>query len=95
MIRVVHPGSRIQGSKRHRIPDPDPQHWLNSVFRIRIQSRAVHFRASLTGGSDPAAGPDPSVPSTCKKIWENLDSYSFETSEKLIFKLKTDVKCPQ
>jgi hypothetical protein len=19
--------SRIQGSKRHRIPDPDPQHW--------------------------------------------------------------------
>ncbi len=34
MIRVVHsgswlfthPGSRIQGSKRHRIPDSDPQH---------------------------------------------------------------------
>jgi hypothetical protein len=36
MIRVVHSGSRIrmltfypsriQGSKRHRIPDPDPQH---------------------------------------------------------------------
>jgi hypothetical protein len=22
-------GSRIQESKRHRIPDPDPQHWLN------------------------------------------------------------------
>jgi hypothetical protein len=21
-------GSGIQGSKRHRIPDPDPQHWL-------------------------------------------------------------------
>ncbi len=39
MIQVVHQGSgsgswfltytvyRIQGSKRHRIPDPDPQHW--------------------------------------------------------------------
>ncbi len=37
MIWVVHPrsgswffnqsGSRIQGSKRHRMPDPDPQHW--------------------------------------------------------------------
>jgi hypothetical protein len=26
MIQVVHPGSRPQGSKRHRIPDPDPQH---------------------------------------------------------------------
>jgi hypothetical protein len=25
------PGSRIQGSKRHRIPDPDPQHCLNLV----------------------------------------------------------------
>ncbi len=24
----THPGSRIQGSKRHRIPDPDPQHWF-------------------------------------------------------------------
>jgi hypothetical protein len=38
MIRVANPGSgssffthprsRIQGSKRQRIPDPDPQHWL-------------------------------------------------------------------
>jgi hypothetical protein len=26
MIRDVHPGSLIQRSKRHRIPDPDPQH---------------------------------------------------------------------
>ncbi len=24
----THPGSQIQGSKRHRITDPDPQHWL-------------------------------------------------------------------
>jgi hypothetical protein len=29
-------GSRIQGSKRHRIPDPDPQH-CHSGMRIRIQ----------------------------------------------------------
>ncbi len=27
MIWVVHPGSRIQGSKRHRIPDP--KHWYH------------------------------------------------------------------
>jgi hypothetical protein len=27
-------GSRIQGSKRHRIPDPDPQHWA-SLSQIR------------------------------------------------------------
>ena len=30
-------GSRIQGSKRHRIPDPDPQHcrYLYAMLRIR------------------------------------------------------------
>jgi hypothetical protein len=26
-IFFIHPGSRIQGSERHRISDPDPQHW--------------------------------------------------------------------
>jgi hypothetical protein len=26
--KKTHSGSRIQGSKRHRIPDPDPQHWM-------------------------------------------------------------------
>jgi hypothetical protein len=28
----THSGSRIQGSKRHRIPDPDPQHWYLPTF---------------------------------------------------------------
>jgi hypothetical protein len=28
-------GSRIQGSKRHRIPDPDPQHWVYAVPILR------------------------------------------------------------
>jgi hypothetical protein len=23
---------RIQGSKRHRIPDPDPQHWWDNII---------------------------------------------------------------
>ncbi len=27
-IRKTYSGSRIQGSKRYRIPDPDPHHWL-------------------------------------------------------------------
>jgi hypothetical protein len=38
---LTHPGSRIQGSKRHRIPDPDPQHcsyvsvrWREIVFLL-------------------------------------------------------------
>jgi hypothetical protein len=44
MIRVVHPGSRIrmltfypsriQGSKRHRIPDPDPQHCFSCFYNM-------------------------------------------------------------
>ncbi len=29
-------GSRIQGSKRHRIPDPDPQHWLAEKFLLCV-----------------------------------------------------------
>jgi hypothetical protein len=24
----IHPGPRIKGVKKHRIPDPDPQHWI-------------------------------------------------------------------
>jgi hypothetical protein len=30
-------GSRIQGSKRHQIPDPDQQHW-NRLFRFGPES---------------------------------------------------------
>jgi hypothetical protein len=32
-IWVWDPGSGIQESKRHRIPDPDPQHW-SGTFRF-------------------------------------------------------------
>ncbi len=28
VFHVPELGSQIQGSKRHRIPDPDPQHWM-------------------------------------------------------------------
>jgi hypothetical protein len=47
----VHPGSgsrilifyssRIEGSKRHRIPDPGPQHWYNYiVFKANMILRS-------------------------------------------------------
>ncbi len=57
MIHDVHPGSRIrffifthswsriQGSKRHRIPDPDPQHYPQES-RIRIQNTEVKVLVS-------------------------------------------------
>ncbi len=57
MIRVVHPGSRIRmltfshprsrikGSKRHPIPDPDPQHCQQVVnwngYGMRMQIRIL------------------------------------------------------
>jgi hypothetical protein len=27
---------RVQGSKRHGIPDPDPQHWINIKVPVEI-----------------------------------------------------------
>ncbi len=43
MLTFYPPGSRIQGSKRHRIPDPDPQHWVLLkasffvfIFKLRL-----------------------------------------------------------
>ena len=55
MIRVVHPGSgwwlfthprfRIRGSKRHRIPDPDPQHCKNYCEFAKILLKIPFFQA--------------------------------------------------
>ncbi len=39
MILIFYP-YRIQGSKRHRIPDPDPQHWL------QVAKKQNHLRKS-------------------------------------------------
>jgi hypothetical protein len=59
MIRVVHPGSRIwiltfyisriQGSKSHRNPDPDPQHWLKPVDWISGDPEAVRLVGPVGG----------------------------------------------
>jgi hypothetical protein len=43
--------TQIQGSKRHRIPDPDPQHWLpvldTYIYHVSVQIRANIDRGSL------------------------------------------------
>jgi hypothetical protein len=36
-------GSRIQGSKRHRIPDPDSQH-CKDIFRSNIRIKTETYR---------------------------------------------------
>jgi hypothetical protein len=42
-IRIRDPGktysgSWIQGSNRHRIPDPDPQHWVSGQDSLRLNT---------------------------------------------------------
>ncbi len=48
----THPGSRIQGSKRHLIPDPDPQYWF--VRLLRLADRAVKVKFATFLDSEPA-----------------------------------------
>ncbi len=50
----THPGSRIQGSKRHQILDPDPQHWSEHMV-IRTKSLYIGLNTS----PDPGSGCDP------------------------------------
>ncbi len=38
--------SRIQGSKRHRITDPDPEHWIYPTYiflRDNFADSKIHF----------------------------------------------------
>jgi hypothetical protein len=48
MLTFSHPRFRIQGSKRHPIPDPDPQHWfLRFWFRNTTHHRGGWAHHSL------------------------------------------------
>ena len=54
MLTFSHPGSRIQGSKRHPIPDPDPQHCYilcpnREVSQLcYLLANALHFEVVLS-----------------------------------------------
>ncbi len=59
-IRVpekTYSGSRIQGSKRHRIPDPDPQHWYLLYLWMRssrvLRASDCQCRRRNSPGLDP------------------------------------------
>jgi hypothetical protein len=59
MLTFSHPGSRIQGSKRHPIPDPDPQHCF--CVRKLFYSSIVKFWSKKPGSAMVFAsvvGPD-------------------------------------
>ena len=90
MIRVVHPGSWIRmltfypsripdfgsrGQKRHRILDPDPQHWFlycsDSLFSLLLLIDSfIHFtsKSAIAGGTSqvPAAGGSAQVATDCE-----------------------------
>ncbi len=67
MIRVVLPGSRnpdadillsrIQGSKRHRIPDPDPQHCSTQFIITNLVGLPCPPEPERWGGSWVCVGP--------------------------------------
>jgi hypothetical protein len=46
ILAFTHPGSRTQGLKRHRIPDPDPQHSLkvNHLYLAAILNCSLNYR---------------------------------------------------
>ncbi len=66
------PRSGIQGSKRHRIPDPDPQHCTqlyNEITRVHTVPWTVPEPVQIQGGKRWCA--------ECKKHREKLFSCSF------------------
>jgi hypothetical protein len=58
---ILYPGARIQGSKKPRIPDPDPQHWFLAgewnlggprhkiIFSSRTHSQLSQAMGELAG----------------------------------------------
>ncbi len=57
---IPDPGSRIQGSKRHRIPDPDPQHWpVNSILILFCSINCFIFLGSGIWDPGWVKGQDP------------------------------------
>ncbi len=52
IIWDVHPGSRIQGSKKHWVPDPDPQHYKTQVKKhVKIYSSRNNEQVPVPGCS--------------------------------------------
>ncbi len=63
-------GSRIQGSKRHRIPDPDPQHCIH-VNNISVPSGDTVPLTALQGVG-------PALPGSCHKLAPGCASLAAE-----------------
>ncbi len=68
-----HPGSWIQGSKKHRILYPDPQHWLTVGSYLRCR-RAAEAQSAVTEAPPPPVVVDrsPEVEALQKKV-DNLN----------------------
>jgi hypothetical protein len=78
-------GSRIQGSKMHRIPDPDPQHWIrNTVFPVQdlgVDTQVAQHLAATYGDRAFSVGKGGSHLCLCQRFslpyWDYLDYSRF------------------
>ena len=69
--------SRIPGSKRYQIPDPDPQHWLGQHPNLKFGNFLVHGHDYFSHLSHPK---------------RKLPSYSITSSIPLILKSNKDLR---
>jgi hypothetical protein len=81
-LEKTYSGSRIQGSKRHRIPDPDPQHCRIQCFidlKKKCGSRQTNITESVAN-STCVADPEPvsalAPPAVNSDTDPDLDRYS-------------------
>jgi hypothetical protein len=95
-LEKTYSGSRIQGSKRHRIPDPDPQHWL--TYWIDSQMSSAFLSLKLLSykeccGSRSVSGLDPDSMGSLDP-YPHPDSKSGSVSGFIIrFRIRIHLKC--
>ncbi len=87
----THPGSRIQGSKRHRILDPDSQHWYFLCVSISVVDPKLFF--FWGGGVGGGSGSDFHIVSDLAwNVWISLRVKSVARQTLTVFlKLRRDI----
>jgi hypothetical protein len=64
---VTHPGSRIQGSNRHRIPDPDPQQCIFLWCQEDIGRQQGASSTTTPDNSSEKLAEDEKTKTTCQE----------------------------
>jgi hypothetical protein len=65
-------GSRIQGSKKHRLPDPDPQHCTQHIFfKIILSKKRTKMCCDRTTVSSPFLAEGSSTNANCRCTYKH------------------------